>query len=112
MIDSRARSCASTVQAIRASLLARAASQNVWMQALRGANKPGPEAVLRPIRWPQQNDPGCLFCPHTQRHAPAASAWSAYHSLAAWFETREYCILENRFGGWEPGVLAWAFNLQ
>ena len=44
-------------------------------------------------------------------HRPT-SAWSAYHSLAAWFETREYCILENGFGGWEPGVLAWAFNLQ
>src|SRR5246127_1584100 len=38
--------------------------QNVRMQALSSASEPGPEAVLRPIRWPQQNDPGCLHEEH------------------------------------------------
>ena len=40
--------------------------QNVRMQPLRGANEPSPEAVLRPARRPQQNDPGCLHEEHTQ----------------------------------------------
>src|SRR4029450_2356131 len=44
--------------------------QNVWMQALSGASEPGPEAVLRPIRWSQQNDPGCLH----EEHAKATVA--------------------------------------
>jgi hypothetical protein len=36
------------------------------MQALRGASKPDPEAVFRPVRRPQQNDPGCLHEEHAQ----------------------------------------------
>ena len=100
----------------------RGPEQNVWMQALRGASEPGPEAVLRPIRWPQQNDPGCLFCPHTRPHAPAASAWSAYHSLAAWLEKREYRDLGNwvrRMGARGSGLghsicdmASWLTNLR
>ena len=41
-------------------LVGESCSQNVGMQALSGAREPDPEAVLRPVRWPQQNDPGCL----------------------------------------------------
>jgi hypothetical protein len=36
------------------------------MQALSGASEPDPEAVLRPVRRPQQNDPGCLHEEHAQ----------------------------------------------
>jgi hypothetical protein len=41
-------------------LVGEGSGQNVWMQALSGANEPESEAVLRPVRRPQQNDPGCL----------------------------------------------------
>src|SRR6476660_7249913 len=36
------------------------------MQALNGANEPGSKAVLRPVRRPHQNDPGCLDEEHAQ----------------------------------------------
>ena len=35
-------------------------SQKFGVQALSGAREPDPEAVLRPARRPQQNDPGSL----------------------------------------------------
>src|SRR5262249_5163561 len=41
-------------------LVGEGSGQNVRMQALSGANEPESEAVLRPVRRPQQNDPGCL----------------------------------------------------
>jgi hypothetical protein len=41
-------------------LVGKSCGQNVRMQALSGASEPAPEAVLRPARRPQQNDPGCL----------------------------------------------------
>ena len=41
-------------------------SQNIRMQALSGTNKPGSKAVLRPVRRPYQNDPGCLNEEHAQ----------------------------------------------
>src|SRR6516164_11851442 len=36
------------------------------MQALNGANEPGSKAVLRPVRRPHENDPGCLDEEHAQ----------------------------------------------
>src|SRR2546430_497413 len=40
--------------------------QNIRMQALNGANEPGSKTVLRPVRRPQQNNPGCLDEEHAQ----------------------------------------------
>src|SRR6185503_236003 len=36
------------------------------MQALNGANEPDAKAVLRPVRRPHENDPGCLDEEHGQ----------------------------------------------
>ena len=41
-------------------LVGESRSQNFGVQALSGAREPDPEAVLRPARRPQQNDPGSL----------------------------------------------------
>src|ERR1700751_4264180 len=47
-------------------LVGKGRSQNIRMQALNGANEPGAKAVLRPVRWPHQNNPGCLDEEHAQ----------------------------------------------
>src|SRR6266516_1937004 len=47
-------------------LVGESRGQNVRMQAHSGASEPDPEAVLRPVRRPQQNDPGCLHEEHAQ----------------------------------------------
>src|SRR6266513_1486073 len=47
-------------------LVGESRGQHVRMQAHSGASEPDPEAVLRPVRRPQQNDPGCLDEEHAQ----------------------------------------------
>ena len=47
-------------------LVGKGRSQNIRMQALNGTNEPGSKTVLRPVRRPQQNNPGCLDEEHAK----------------------------------------------
>jgi len=66
-------------------LVGESRSQNVRMQALSGTSEPRPEAVLRPVGWPHQNDPGGSHEEHAQvtiaalGDAPEDSSISSRH---------------------------------